>query len=306
VACADFDLDGLVDLFVANDGMPDRLWVNLGDGRFEERGLIAGCAIDQGGVAKAGMGVTVADIDEDGDLDLMVCNVRGETDSMFRNEGEYFADVTAVAGLAATSRSFTRFGMAWLDFDNDGILDLFQANGRVAREAMSYREDDQYAEPNLLYRGGRDGRFEEVEPRGGTVELLAATSRGAAFGDIDNDGGIDVLVVNRDGPVHLLRNVVGDRGHWIMFRVLDEHGRDAIGATVTLRIGERSISREVRVAYSYCVANDPRVHFGLGPATEIGDVTVRWFDGAIERFPDIDRVDRIFTVRRGKGALQVE
>jgi hypothetical protein len=160
--------------------------------------------------------------------------------------------------------------------------------------------DDPYAEPNLLFRGGAGPRFDEVRPRGGTRTSLVATSRGAAFGDIDNDGGIDIAVVNRDGAPYLLHNVVAARGHWVMFRVVDAHGRDALGAEVTMTVGSRSIRRDVRAAYSYLASNDPRVHVGLGNETRVRGVTVRWPDGAQERFGDL-AADKIVTLRRGQG-----
>jgi hypothetical protein len=253
-------------------------------------------------MAKAGMGVAAADIDDDRDLDLLVVNLTRETDSFYRNQGSYFHDDTAAAGLAAVTRQFTRFGAGWLDFNNDGWLDVFEACGRVRRiDETVHRADDVYAEPNILFRGSASGRFEEVLPRGGTDPVLIHTSRAAAFGDIDNDGGVDILVNNKDGPAYLLRNVVKERGRWIMFRVLDEHERDAIGATVRLRLGERTISRDVRTAYSYCATNDPRVHVGLGDAARVEEVTVRWVDGAVESFGGYE-ANRIVELRRGSGA----
>ena len=303
VLVADFNSDGSQDVFVANDGMDDHLWLNRSDAdgpRFDEEALFYGCAVDMTGEPKAGMGVTAADIDNDGDIDLMVCNLTGETDSFFvNNDGAFFTDSTALAGLAITSRLFTRFGMAWIDFDNDGYLDLFQANGGAVSRSQSFTSDP-YAEPNLVFRGGPGERFVEILPRGGTAELLAATSRAAAFGDIDNDGGIDVLVVSRDGPVQVLRNVVPDRGHWIIFGVTYEDGRDAIGASVTHTLADRTVTRDVRPAYSYLASNSPRVHFGLGKATEVSDVVVLWPDGRRERFGRFP-ADRLVTLRRGDG-----
>jgi hypothetical protein len=200
VVCGDFSGDGLIDIFVANDGMRDLLWVNLGDGTFRDAALEAGCAYDNQGLAKAGMGLTVADIDDDGDLDLLVCNLGGESDSLFlNNDGTFFVDSTLTAGLGVASRPFTRFGMGWIDFDNDGHLDLYQSSGRVERKGHTFA-DDPYAEPNLLLRGGPGPRFTEVEPAGGTAQPLVHASRAAAFGDIDDDGGVDVVVVNHDGP----------------------------------------------------------------------------------------------------------
>ena len=161
---------------------------------------------------------------------------------------------------------------------------------------------DPYAEPNLLFRGVAGPRFEEVTPRGGTTQLLVASSRAAAFGDIDNDGGIDIVVVNRDARPYVLRNVVTGRGHWAMFRVLDEHGRDALGAELTMTVGARAVRRDVRAAYSYLASNDPRVHVGLGQETSVKDVRVRWPDGRRERFGDV-AADKITVLRRGAGRM---
>jgi hypothetical protein len=299
VLCGDVDGDGFTDILVANDGMMNHLWMNRGDGRFTESALAAGCAVDEGGLAKAGMGIAAADIDGDADLDFLVVNLRGQSDSLYRNLGGYFADATARSGIGPVSRPFTRFGAGWYDFDNDGALDLYEANGKVMRDADVHAEDP-FAEPNLLFRGTASGRFEEVRPRGGTRPLLLHTSRAAAFGDVDNDGGIDVLVANRDAPPCLLRNVAPGRGNWIMLRVLDEHGRDALGATVTMRAGDRTITADVRSAASYCAANDPRIHAGLGPETRLTAVSVRWPDGTRESFGDLP-AGAVHTLRRGTG-----
>jgi hypothetical protein len=299
VVAGDVDGDGRIDVFVANDGTPNQLWLNRGGGRFEDAALAMGCAVDLDGKPKAGMGVHMADVDDDGDLDLLVVNLDGESDSFYRNEKTFFRDDTAAVGLRTISRPFTRFGTAMLDFDNDGLLDVYEANGRVGRQSELFSSDP-YAEPNLLFRGVTGPRFEEVKPRGGTSSLLVGTSRAAAFGDIDNDGGIDIVVVNRDGPPYLLRNVVRGRGHWAMLRVLDEHGRDALGAEVTMTVGSRAIRRDVRAAYSYLASNDPRVHVGLGTQTAVRDVRVRWPDGKRERFGDAG-VDRVVVLRRGAG-----
>jgi hypothetical protein len=296
VVAGDVDGDNRIDVFVANDGTPNHLWMNRGGGRFEEAALLMGCAVDEDGQAKAGMGVHVADADGDGDLDLLVVNLDGESDSWFRNEKTFFRDDTAAVGLRTVSRPFTRFGTAMLDFDNDGWLDIYEANGRVGRQSEMFSTDP-YAEPNLLFRGREGPRFEEVRPRGGTAAPLIATSRAAAFGDIDNDGAIDVVVANRDAAPHVLRNITTPRGHWIMFRVVDSHGRDALGATVTLTVGGKTVTRDVRAAYSYLASNDPRVHVGLGNANGVQGVTVRWPDGSRQSFGDFP-ADRIVTLKK--------
>lgn len=302
VVCGDFNGDGWPDIFVANDGMEDRLWINRQDGSFENQALLAGCAVDVDGTPKAGMGVAALDIDNDSDLDLLVCNLNGQSDSIFINDmhnGGYFSDGSARTAIAGVSRAFTRFGVGWLDFDNDGQADLFQANGRVVRHDKLY-SSDVYAEPNLLFRGLANGRFEEVNPRGGTIEQLVATSRAAAFGDVDGDGGVDILVANKDAPAHLLINAVPHRGHWLMLRTLDEHGRHAIGATIAFQVGGQTITRVTCSAYSYLAANDPRVHVGMGHSPLANDITVHWPDGTTESFGD-QRANQVVTLRKGSG-----
>jgi hypothetical protein len=288
-------------VFVANDASPNHLWHNRKDGTFEDRATVMGCAADQDGLVKAGMGIGVGDVDEDGDEDLLVVNMQEEADSFFRNERTHFVERTAAAGILAITRPFTRFGCAFADFDNDGRLDLYEANGNILHSYKSYGAHP-FDEPNVLFRGLGGGRFEEVSPRGGTNPVVAHTSRGAAFGDIDGDGALDILVVNRDGPTYLLRNVAG-AGHWLGFRVLEEHGRDAIGAIVTLHLSGRTEMRTVRSAYSYCAANDLRVHFGLGTATAVEEVRVQWPLGGEESF-GAPAVDRYWRLRRGRGLAE--
>jgi hypothetical protein len=299
VVVSDVDGNGRPDIFVANDAMPNQLWINHGQGRFVDRALVMGAAVDEDGSAKSGMGVDAKDVDDDGDPDLLVVNLDGESDSFFRNDGTFFSDATAAVGLRVISRPFTRFGTGWIDFDNDGRLDLYQANGRVGQQAMRY-DADPYAEPSLLYRGTASGRFEEVTPRGGTTPPLIASSRAAAFGDIDNDGGVDIVVVNRDRAPFLLRNVVPSRGHWISFRVIEPNGRDSLGAVLTAQLGGRRLTREVRSAYSYLASNDPRVHLGLGTESRVTDVRVRWPNGRLETFGDFP-AGQIVTLQRTRG-----
>lgn len=299
IACVDFDDDGWTDIFIANDGTRDLLWHNQRDGSFKDIGLLAGCALDDEGRPKAGMGVTVSDIDDDGDMDLLVCNLTGESDSLFRNEGTYFVDITASSDLRTTTKPFTRFGMAWLDFNNDGYLDLYEANGRVLRSPVPEGVDP-YAQQNMLLRGSSQGVFSEVLPRGGVADPISLTSRAAAFGDLDNDGAMDIIVVNRDAPITLLRNIAPDAGHWILLQVLDEHGRDAIGAVVSARIGSRTLSRPLLTTYSYLAANDPRIHLGLGANESVDTVTIRWVDGTAETFGPL-AADRQHVLQRGSG-----
>ena len=303
VIADDVNSDGRPDLFVANDGTPNHLWLNQGGARFTDVALARGVAIDQDGAPKAGMGVHAADVDDDGDNDLLVMNLDTESDSYFRNDGAFFVDATTMVGLRVASRRFTRFGMAMVDFDNDGRLDLYEANGRVGLQGETFAADP-YAEPNLLFRGLPGPTFDEMSPRGGTATPLIATSRAAAFGDIDNDGGIDILVANRDAAPYLLRNVVATRGHWAAFAVKTSRGRDALGAAVTVAAAGRSWRRDVRSGYSYLAASDPRVHVGLGTATTVDSVDVTWPGGQVERFGPFG-VDAVVTLTQGTGVARL-
>jgi len=300
VVVADFDADGGADVFVANDGMPNHLWRNRRDGTFAEEALALGCATDTNGLPKAGMGVAVADLDLDLDPDLLVCNLAGESDSYYENRGATFVDRTPSVGLGLASKPFTRFGMGLIDFDQDGALDLYQANGRVQRATGAARADP-YAEENLLLRGDGRGGFLELFPRGGSATREVATSRAAAFGDVNGDGTIDILVVNRDAPATLLLNrAARAENHGVLFAVRERSGRDALGATLFIRVGERTYQRDVRAAYSYLASNDPRVHLGLGAHAVVTEVRVRWADGPEERFGPFP-ADRVHVLSRGTG-----
>lgn len=286
IVAVDFDGDGWQDIFVANDLMPDHLWHNRGDGTFEEIALAAGCAMDDEGVSKAGMGVDANDIDDDGDLDLIVCNLKTESDSLFRNDGDYFVDITAQAGLRTAPRANTRFGVGFVDLNNDGWLDLYEANGAVLRPSHLV-DGDPYAQRNLLLRGGPDGKFTPTELRGGALPEPPMTSRAAIFGDLDHDGRLDVVVINRDAPVRVYRNATSVVRPSITLDVRNVHGAPALGAIVTGTLGKRTITRPVKSGYSYMAANDPRVHIGMGKETVLNDVTVRWVDGTTTSFGDL-------------------
>lgn len=278
VVCADFDLDGTQEIFVANDGMPNQLWDPQPDGTFKETALLSGCAVDVQGAAKAGMGVSVADIDADGDEDLLVVNLTGEDDSFYRNDGGQFVDRTPARGLAIISRKRTRFGVALRDFDLDGHLDLFHANGRVAEPERAV-EGDPFAEENVVMRGTAGGRFELVKPSGGVAPPIVATSRAAAFGDVDGDGDVDILVHNRDGGVHLMRNDAGNERESVVLDLVDTAGAPAIGAAVYVRAGEGAESRyEIRTAGSYGAASTHVLHLAVPEGGSL-DYRVIWANG---------------------------
>ncbi len=274
ILCNDYTGDGKIDIFVANDGMPDQLWRNNGDWTFTDVATLRGCALDDEGKAKAGMGVTSDDFDNDGDFDIVVCNLFGESDSLFRNDGDFFTDITASKGIRTSTRHATRFGLGWVDFNNDGILDIYEANGRV-QQIGTPLTDDPFAEPNYVLQGTKT-KWELIQ---GVIIPGIHTSRAAAFGDIDNDGGIDVLVINKDAPAYLLMNVHPNRTRSTTLNILNEHGSPALGAYATATVNGLSITHPVQSAWSYMAANDPRVHFGLGDTTEITDVSIHWVDG---------------------------
>ena len=284
ILCNDYTGDGKIDIFVANDGMADQLWQNNGSWSFIDVAAIRGCALDNEGRAKAGMGVTTDDFDNDGDLDILVCNLFGESDSLYQNEGDYFVDITARKGMRTSTRHATRFGLGWVDFNNDGILDIYEANGRV-QEIGTPLTSDPFAEPNFLLQGSKTD-WKRIE---GVKDKKTHTSRAAVFGDIDNDGGIDILVVNRDAPAYLLMNIHPDKENAVTLRVLEEHGRNALGAVVTATVNGIPVNHPVQSAWSYMAGNDPRVHFGLGEAEKIENVQVRWVDGTTTDFGSFTR-----------------
>jgi hypothetical protein len=300
VVAADFNQDANLDFYITNDGTPNQLWMSDGKA-FTDRAMLSGCAVNQHGWAEAGMGIAAHDVDDDGDLDLFMTHLEEESNTLYRNNGGRFVDDTAGSGMAKVSVGVTGWGVGFADFDHDGYADVYVANGRVKRGNKDFDPADPYAEPDHVLRGLAGGRYEEVKPRGGTAELLAYTGRGAAFGDVDNDGDIDVVVTNRDAAPLLLRNIASTRGHWLAMLVLDEKGHECPGAMVSVRVGERTQSRLVGRGYSYCASNDPRVHFGVGRAERVDEVTVRWQDGSVESFGALE-ADRAYTLKAGAGA----
>ncbi len=280
VVCADFDLDGEPEIFVANDGNPNQYWDRAEDGQLVDGALRLGCAVDTQGRSKAGMGVAAADVDGDGDEDLLVVNLTGESDSFYRNDAGQFVDRTPAVGLAVVSRRRTRFGVALRDFDLDGTLDLYHANGRVTGPPRA-KEGDPFAEENVLLRGLESGRFEEVQPRGGVKSPLEATSRAAAFGDVDGDGDVDALIHNRDGRAHLLVNrAPAADARWAVLDVVDGNGAPALGAAVLVTIDGATRRFEVRTADSYCAASSPRIHVALPGGAKLDEVEVHRADAA--------------------------
>ncbi len=279
VAVFDANGDGWPDIFVANDASANHLWINQRNGTFLERALESGVAYSEEGVAKAGMGVAVGDYDNDGDEDLLVLNLMREGATLFQNDGHgNFNDVSLRTGIHALTFQYTGFGTGWFDFDNDGWVDLFLAHGAVTLREEQRGQPYPFLEKNLLIRNpAGQGRFVDESANAGPVFGQAGVSRGAAFGDIDNDGSVDMLVTANNGPARILRN---NRPHrnWLSVQI-DGPGL-GIGARVTVKpAGLPELSRWVHTDASYLSASDPRVHFGLGDATRIERVTVYWPDG---------------------------
>ncbi len=303
VVCEDFDSDGWIDVFVANDGEPNFLWMNQGDGTFSEQATIRGAAVNAFANSAANMGIACGDIEGDGDLDLFITHLVREGNTLYRNDGSGgFDDVTAASGLGSPSLPYTGFGTAFFDFDHDGDLDVAAVNGRVKRGPIvpgAAGALAAYAEPNLLFRNDGSGLFEDVSGLAGGFCSTVEVSRGLAAGDIDGDGDIDLLVSNCHGPARLYRNDVPGKGHWLIVAAEDARvpRATAVGARIAVTAGGRTMHRTINPAYSYASSNDPRAHFGLGQADRADLIEVRWPDGAVERLGPVP-ADRVVTVTR--------
>ena len=302
VNIADFNGDGWPDIYVANDSAANFLWLNKGNGTFEEAALASGAAYADEGVARAGMGVTVGDVNGRGTEDVFVTNLAREGATLFRNDGKgLFNDASLELGLVAPTLAYTGFGTQFFDYDNDGRLDLFIANGAVTIMASLRGERYPFHQRNQLFHN--EGRkFRETSAEAGPAFQLSEVSRGAAFGDIDNDGDIDIVVANNNGPARLLLNETGSKRHWLEVRLQAAKGnRDAIGARISVvRDGQPALWRRVHTDGSYLSASDLRVHFGLGGQPDIRAVTVEWPDGARETWDKI-KADGLVTLRQGAG-----
>ncbi len=299
VIAADFNQDGWVDVYVANDKTPNQLWVNQQDGTFSDEALLAGGAYNADGMAEAGMGVTAGDYDGDGDLDLFLTHIRGETNTLYRNDGAGgFEDVTAAVGLAHTSVAMTGFGVHWFDLDNDGDLDLFAVNGDVRRVETS-ESDFPYDQSSQLFVN-TEGRFQDISDWAGEALARSAVSRGAAFGDLDNDGDVDIVITDANRPASLLLNQAAGKRRALTVRLV-EHGRDAYGTIAALHRPDRKpLFRRVGTDGGYLSAGDPRLHFGLGESTTDAELRVIWPDGTEEGF-SVRAADRLLTFEKGDG-----
>ena len=307
VVAADLDLDGWLDLYVANDQANNQMWMNRGDGTFEDRALLAGTAVNAEGLAQASMGLLANDFDGDGDDELFMTHLTGETNTFYRNDGRgLFTDTTPMSGLGPLSRFFTGFGVVPVDAENDGDLDLFIVNGAVRAIEEQEKAGDPYPyhQRKVLFLNSGASVFTEVTPAKLPLLAVSEVGRGLAVGDLDNDGDLDVVLANNNGPGRIYLSETGQDSGWIGFRLTDESGRiDQLGARAGLeRPGKSTLWRRVAADGSYASANDPRLLFGLGDDRAVGDLTVWWPDGQRERFPAAGlAAGKYQTVRRGSG-----
>jgi hypothetical protein len=296
VIASDFDEDGLVDLFVANDSTPNFHYKNNGDGTFREVGFTSGLAVNENGSEQGSMGVTVADYNHDGRLDLFVTNFDDDYNTLYRNDGrDSFTDVSHAARVAAVSLPYVGWGTKFFDYDNDGWVDLFVANGHVYPQIPSYQQR------NFIHRNNRDGTFTDTNVPLGALANEKRVGRGAAFGDLDNDGDLDIVLNNLDGAAQVLRNDGGSTSNSILVKLVGvKSNRGGVGARVKVVAGDLVQSDEVRSGDSYLSQSDTRLHFGLEKRTKVDLIEIRWPSGAVERVTGV-AANKIVTIKEGRG-----
>ncbi len=305
VAAADFDNDGWPDIYVACDSTPSLLFRNNHDGTFTEEGLERGVALSEDGMEQAGMGLGVGDFNLDGSLDILKMHFREDTPVLYQNDGKgNFRDVTIRSGLAVETR-FVSWGTGVADLDNDGHPDIFWVTGNIYPEVEKKFPHVAYKTPRIVFRNLGGGRFEELLDQAGPGVEAAHSSRGCAFGDFDNDGDVDILIVNQNEPPSLLRNDVTPGHHWIKVKLQGvKSNRSAIGARVTVRYGDKVQAQEVLSQSSYLSVNDSRLHFGLGAAAAV-DVEIRWPLGLVEKLTRV-AADQLIYVTEGSGITRAQ
>ncbi len=311
VLAADFDGDGWPDILVANDAQSNHLWINQRNGTFKEEAAQRGLAYNALGQPQGNMGIACGEVDDSGRFAVFITHLTEETNTLWKQEPRgLFRDSTAAAGLAASHWRATGFGTVLADFDNDGALDLAVVNGRVARSPAPLDTSPQelgsfwrrYAERNQLFVGDGKGFFHDISPQQPALCGRAAVSRALAVGDLDNDGGLDLLATTVAGPACLYRNVVPSRGHWLIVRAIDSpRKRDAYGAEITVLAGRHRRRGWINPGFSYLCSNDPRAHFGLGSAAAVESIEVLWPDGVRERFAGRN-TDQVVVLRKGEGS----
>ena len=300
----DFDNDGWPDIYVAVDSMPSMLLQNNHDGTFTDIAVLAGCAYNEDGHEQAGMGVGVADYDCDGWLDIFKTNFADDTCDLYHNNGDgTFSDVSFTAGVGINN-SFVAWGCGFIDYDNDGWTDIVQINGHVYPEVDKYNFGETFKNPRLVYRNLGNGHFKDVSAEMGPGITERFSSRGAAFGDYDNDGGMDMLVLNMNDRPSLLHNVGGNRQNWIKIKLIGTTcNRTAIGARVRVMTGKHAQMDEVHSGTSVMSQSDLRLHFGLGAAESVDLIEVKWpTTQKVERFTNV-KANQIITIREGSGTF---
>jgi hypothetical protein len=299
---ADYDNDGWPDLFLANDAGPNFLYHNRHDGTFDEVGMLAGVALSDDGQELGSMGVDFGDYDHDGRLDLFVTNYTDQVNNLYRNlGGGAFSEMTWPAKLGQPSFRYVKWGTGFVDFDNDGWVDVFVNNGHVYPQVDAIPGSPGYKEPMQMFRNNHDGTFEDISKASGVFEMPAESRRGAAFGDVYNDGNMDILVLNIAQRPSLLINKNRNSNHRAAFHLIGtKSNRAAIGARVTIRAAGTMQFNEVRGGSSYLSQNDLRLHFGLGTADKMESVEVSWPSGQTDVLRDIS-ADFIYTIREGHG-----
>ena len=296
IGVADFDGDGWFDIFLANDTVPNFLFHNKGNGTFEEIGVEAGVAYTDRGLAVSGMGVDARDLDNDGKPDIFETALLGETMPFFRNLGEMmFEDKTLVSTLAAATLSKTGWSNGIFDFNNDGWKDLFAAFGDVMDPQGTFR--DRVPQANGIFVNMKNGKFMDAVPTAGAISTRRAVHRGTAFGDIDHDGRIDVVVTSLDGPIEVWRNISPTPNHWILINTIGtKSNRDGIGTKFKVVTASGTQINHVNAAVGYGCASDKRVHFGLGKDTVIRELEVTWPGGIVQKLEDV-KADQVLTLR---------
>ncbi len=301
VTTLDFDDDGWPDIYIACDSAPSILYHNNHDGTFTDVAVSAGVAFNEDGREQAGMGITVADFNGDGRLDLFKTNFSDDTPTLYRNDGGgVFTDVTYAAGLGVHTQ-YLGWGTMFFDFDNDGWPDLILANGHVYPEVEQLHLGGEFKEPRLLYRNNGNGTFADVSPIAGPGITAVSSARGLSVGDLWNDGRLSVVINNMNDQPSLLVNSVRYPNHWIAFKTVGiRSNHDGIGAKIAVIAGKRKMIDEVRSGSSYASQSDNRVHFGLGSATKVDSVEVRWPSGLVEHYDNLP-LDAIDTLKEGSG-----